>query len=267
MSSKSTSLGTAVITGASAGIGKRFADQLAGKGFDLFLVARRRDRLDDLANELRRRYSVGVTTHVSDLGSSADLEELASKLAADESVSMLVNNAGTSSLGPLESATTEQLYTLVNLNVIALTRLCMAVLPGFKARNQGVIVNIGSVIGFDGYPYNAIYGGTKAYVQNLTLALQAELKDTDLKVQLVTPAATVSEIWDVMGYPLSNLDQSVVMSTEDLVDGALLGLDQGERVTAPSIEDAGLVEQYLQSGAGLLRAAQTGQLATRYARH
>jgi len=97
------------------------------------------------------------------------------------------------------------------------------VLPGFKSRNHGALVNIGSVIGFDGYPYAAIYGGTKAYVQNLTTALQAEMSSTNVVVQLVAPAATVSEIWDVQGFPLSNVDPSILMSTEDMVDAALVG--------------------------------------------
>lgn len=120
---------------------------------------------------------------------------MAKALAGNDQITLLVNNAGTSFVGPLDGATVDQLRTLVNINIVALTRLAMAVLPGFKSRNHGAIVNLGSAVGFDGYPYTPIYGATKAYVQNLTRALQAELAGTNVVVQLVTPAATVSELW------------------------------------------------------------------------
>ena len=154
----------------------------------------------------------------------------------------------------------------MNINVIALTRLAMAVLPAFKSRNRGALVNIGSVVGFDGYPYTPIYGGTKAYVQNLSLALQADLAGTDVVVQLVAPAATVSEIWDISGFPLSNVDPALVMSTEDMVDAALVGLEHKEKVTAPSVQDNAAVNKYFEAGSALFGASQqTGKPAPRYA--
>ena len=258
-------LGTAVVTGASAGIGKVYAERLAKKGYDLFLVARRGDRLIALATELRQQYGVEVKTQVADLGDPAQLEAVAKAIAEDDQITVLVNNAGTSFTGPLAGATVEQLYTLVNINIIALTRLAMAVLPGFKSRNRGALVNIGSVVGFDGYPYTPIYGGTKAYVQNLSLALQAELAGTEVVVQLVAPASTVSEIWDISGFPLSSVDPNIVMSTEDMVDAALVGLERKEKVTAPSVQDPAAVTRYLEAGSALFGASQqTGKPAPRY---
>jgi short-subunit dehydrogenase len=255
----------AVVTGASAGIGKVFADRLAKKGYDLILVARRSDRLDTVARELRERYSVATETVVADLAKAADLERVAKIIGEDTEISLLVNNAGTSAVGPVSEAKAESLEALVNINIIALSRLTMAVLPGFKSRDRGTIINIGSVVGIDGYPYTAIYGGTKAYVLNFTKALQAELAGTNVVAQLVAPSATVSEIWDVQGFPLSQLDPAIVMSTEHCVDAALRGLELGEKITLPSVEDSKLLRDFESSSAALMAAGQsTGKPATRY---
>ncbi len=258
-------LGVAVVTGASAGIGKVYAERLAKEGYDLFLVARRADRLGAIAKDLAQHYGVQVKTQAADLGDAAQLETVARAISENDQITLLVNNAGTSFVGPLDSASVDQLNTLVNINIVALTRLAMAVLPGFKKRNHGALVNIGSVLGFDGYPYTPIYGATKAYVQNLSKALQAELAGTDVVVQLVTPAATVSEIWDVQGFPLSNVDPNIVMSTEDMVDAALVGLEQKEKVTAPSVQDEAALTKYFDAGSALFAASQqTGKPAPRY---
>jgi len=257
-------MGTAVVTGASAGIGKVFAERLAEKGYDLFLVARRADRLDSIAKELTQQYGVQVKTQVADLGDAVQLETVAQAISGNDQITLLVNNAGTSFVGPLDGATVDQLNTLVNINIVALTRLSMAILPGFKSRDHGTIVNLGSVVGFDGYPYTPIYGATKAYVQNLSRSLQAELAGTNVVVQLVTPAATVSEIWDVSGFPLSQLDPNIVMSTQALVDAALVGLERQEKITAPSVQDEVEVTKYFDAAAALLAASQTGKPAPRY---
>ncbi len=262
---QTTKPGMAVVTGASAGIGKVYAERLAKKGYDLFLVARRADRLEAIAKDLSQQYGVQVKTQAADLCDASQLEAVAKAISGNDQISLLVNNAGTSFVGPLDSATVDQLNTLININVIALTRLAMAVLPGFKSRNHGALVNVGSVVGFDGYPYTPIYGATKAYVQNLSRALQAELAGTEVVVQLVAPAATVSEIWDVQGFPLSNIDPQVVMSTEDMVDAALVGLERKEKITAPSVQDEAAVSKYFDAGSALFAASQqTGKPAPRY---
>ena len=258
-------LGTAVVSGASAGIGKVYAERLAKKGYDLFLVARRADRLDAIAKDLTQQYGIQVKTQTADLGDAAQLETVAKAISGDDQITLLVNNAGTNFVGPLDSMSVDQLNTLVNLNIVALTRLAMAVLPGLKSRNQGALVNIGSILGFESTPYTPIYGATKAYVQSLSKALQAELAGTNVVVQLVTPAATVSEIWDVQGFPLSNIDPKIVMSTEDMVDAALVGLERREKVTAPSVQDDAVVIKYFDAGSALFVASQqTGKPAPRY---
>lgn len=258
-------LGKAVVTGASSGIGKMYAEKLAQKGYDLVLVARRADRIEALASDLKVRYGVDAKAMIADLGNAADLERVAQAIAGDETVTMLVNNAGISTVGTLADANVETLESIIRLNVVALSRLTMAVLPGFKLRDRGAIVNIGSVVGFDGYVYTAIYGATKAYVMNLTRSLQAELAGTRVVAQLLAPAATVSEIWDLIGHPMDTLNPAIVMTTEDCVNASLRGLELGEKITAPSVQNPELVANFEAASAALMAASQlTGKPAPRY---
>ncbi len=258
-------MGTAVVTGASSGIGKVYVDRLAQRGYDLVLIARRADRLNVIAQDLGNRYGIRVEPIVADLGKADELEAIAQRIGGDPAITFLVNNAGTSSMQPLADTAPDVLHSTVNLNVVALSRLTMAVLPGFKHRNRGAIVNIGSIVGFHAYPGTAIYSGSKAYVLNFTQALQSELAGTAVIAQLVSPAATVSEIWDVIGVPISSLDAATVMTTEDCVDAALRGLDIGESTTVPSVEDPQLLTDFHTAAAALLSAGMTGKPASRYA--
>jgi len=256
--------GTAVITGASSGLGKVYADRLAARGYDLLLVARRADRLQSVAADLTARFRVEVKTLAADLADSAGLSEVIQRIADDPTITLLVNNAGTSAVGPVTETSLETISGMVALNVTALTALTKAILPAFQARNAGTLINIGSVVGFTGYPWVPIYGATKAYVLNFTQALQQQLAETSIRIQLVTPAATVSEIWDAVGVPLSDLDPATVMTTEDCVDAALSGLDSGELITAPPVHDENLLRTFEAASTALLEATQTGQPAPRY---
>ncbi len=261
----STAKGTAVVTGASAGIGKVYADRLAGRGYDLILVARRADRLATIADELSTKHGVKVETVTADLGAAADLDRVASAVAADARITLLVNNAGTASMAPTADTKRADFDAQNAVNVTALARLTHAVLPGFKARNQGTIINIGSILGFESLPTGSAYSATKGYVLNFTRGLQKELAGTGITVQLVAPAATATEIWDISGVTLSALDPATVMSVEDCVDAALAGLDQGEAVTLPSVENAAaLLAAYDAARVALLGASQTGKPASRY---
>jgi len=262
---KSTDLGTAVVTGASSGIGKVYADRLAKRGYDLILVARRASRLEALTRDLTDQYGVDVQAIVADLGNAGELEKVAQSIGSNTSVTLLVNNAGTSQVGMLGDNDWANLEPMIHVNITALTRLTLAVLPGFKKRDRGAIVNIGSVVGFHSYPGASIYSGSKAFVLNFTQGLQGELAGTKITVQLVAPAATISEIWDKQGFPLESLDPATVMTTEDCVDAALEGLDLGEKITAPSLADSQLLTNFETAGSTLLGTAQTGKPAARYA--
>ncbi|WP_410013482.1 SDR family NAD(P)-dependent oxidoreductase [Sodalis sp. C49] len=256
--------GTAVITGASSGIGAVYARRLAERGYDLLLVARRGDRLSALAEELRSRYGHEARTLVADLAVAADLDRVAAILAADASITLLVNNAGTSLMVAAEQTPAPAVAALLNLNVTALTRLSLAVLPGFRARNRGTLINIGSVLGFSSIVGSAVYSGTKSFVLGFTQALQLEFADTNVRIQLVAPATTATEIWDISGVPLSTLDPDTIMQAGQCVDAALAGLDMGEAITLPSLEEAGLLADYTQARLKLFSKVNRGRPATRY---
>jgi len=256
--------GTAVITGASAGLGKIYADRLAARGHNLILVARRGDLLETVAAEARRAHGVDAQIVAADLAVPDDLSKVTQILANDPTVSMLVNNAGVSTLAPLALTTPDQAVTMVEVNIAALTALTLAVVPAFKARDHGTIVNIGSVLGFHTFPFSSVYSGTKGYVMNFTRGLQEELADTKVAVQLVMPAATATDIWELSGVPLSNLDPATVMAPADCVDAALAGLDRGELFTLPSVEDQALWDAFDAARLALLGGAQSSRPATRY---
>ena len=262
-----SSLGTAVVTGASSGLGKVYADRLAARGYDLLLVARRKDRLEAIAADLRARFPVQVQVLAADLADLDGLAAVAKTIGEDATVTLLVNNAGTSNVEPVAQVSVATITHLVALNVTAVTVLTGAVLPGFVERNAGTIINIGSVVGFSGYPWVPVYGGTKAYVLNFTQGLKQQLAETKIRLQYVAPASTASEIWDVMGVPVSSLGEGVLMDTEACVDAALKGLDDGEFITAPSVQDATLIANFEDASTTLLAATQHAEPASRYISH
>jgi short-subunit dehydrogenase len=263
----SDSKGVAVITGASAGIGAIYADRLACRGYALILIARRGERLEALASNLRDKYGVAIECKVADLAAAADLERVASSIADDPRITMLVNNAGTSTLAAITDTSPAALEAMTALNVDALVRITRAILPGFKARDHGSIINIGSVLGFHAIPGSSAYSGTKGYVLNFTRGLQDEVAGTKVVVQLVLPAATATDLWEISGVPLSNLDPDILMEPGTMVDAALAGLDLGETITLPSVDNIQLLVDYDTARLALLSASQTGKAASRYRLH
>ncbi len=247
--SDSASKKIAVVTGASSGIGAVYADRLAARGYDLILVARRADRLEALAEKISKAYGAKVEVIAADLQKESDLVRVETVLATNPAVRVLVNNAG---LGRIV------------LNITAVTRLTHAVLPALLSRNDGVIVNIASVLAIHSLPISSVYSGTKAFVLNFSRGLQDELAETGVKVQVVLPATTATEIWDASGVPLSALDPDTVMTAENMVDAALAGFDQGEAITWPSVADTSLWDKYDAARSTLFKATQTGKLAARY---
>ena len=257
--SKSGTLGTAVVTGASSGIGKVYAEKLAERGFDLILVARRGERLSALSEEVKAKYGVAVENIVADLSKPEDLERVAQQLEANLSLTLLVNNAGIMAMGAFAEAKADAIAEMLQVNVLALTRLALAVLPGFRLRDHGTLINMGSVLGFYGYPGTSAYSGTKAYVLGFTRGLQAELAGSKVKIQLVAPAGTATEGWDS-----TTVDSSIVMTAEECVEVSLKGLDMQESTTLPSVNDLHLLASYDAAAGALMGAAQTGKSADRY---
>jgi uncharacterized protein len=231
------SKGTALITGASSGIGAVYADRLARRGYDLILVARNRDKLDKLASRLTNETRRSVEVLPADLSDKADLARVEEVLKKDASITLLVNNAGIGTFAPLLDSDVNKMDEMISLNVGALTRLTYAVVPGLVARGTGTIINISSSVAISPETLNGVYGGSKAYVLAFSHSLQHELAPKGLRIQAVLPGATATNFWDVGGYPVSNFPAGFVMTTEDLVDSALSGLDQGELVTIPALPD------------------------------
>jgi short-subunit dehydrogenase len=229
----SQSLGTALITGASSGIGAVYADRLAQRGYDLLLVARNAGRLTALAAEVTTRHNVRVETISADLANVADLDRVEQRLRSDAAITLLVNNAGLMSGGPLSAAKGEDLDSMLQVNVVALTRLSAAAAASFSPRGHGAIINIGSAMAYFDTASTAAYGASKAYVLNFSLSLDVELKEKGVKVQAVLPGYTRTP----MIGNAENLPDSIVMNVEDLVDAALAGFDAGELVTIPSLAD------------------------------
>lgn len=233
----STSQGTALITGASSGIGAIYADRLARRGHDLILVARNQTRLEGLAARLRNETGRSVEILPADLNDDGDLSRVETVLRTNSKISMLVNNAGIGGAAPLLASDVDAMDRMIRLNVLALTRLTYASAPAFVERGGGTIINIASIVAISPETLNGVYGGSKAFVLAFSQSLQHELSDKGVRVQAVLPGATATEFWDIAGLPVNNLPDEIVMSAHDLVDAALAGLDQGETVTIPSLED------------------------------
>jgi len=228
--------GTALITGASAGIGAIYADRLAKRGYDLILVARNADRLHALASRLAAESGRSVRTIAADLNDKAQLSAIESVLRDDQSITLLVNNAGVGSVASVLNSDVDEMDAMIALNITALTRLTYAVAPAFAARAAGTIINISSAVGIAVEALNGVYSASKSYVLSFGHTLQRDLADKGVRIQTVLPAATATEFWDVAGYAKQK-EAASTMSAADLVDAALAGLDQGELVTIPTLHD------------------------------
>jgi short-subunit dehydrogenase len=251
---------TAVITGASSGLGKAFAIRLAEQGYNLVLVARRQAELEALAAQL----PVDVKIVTADLTNTADLERVAHILATDTSISLLINNAGTTVLSTFTESSYAKQQEQITLNLVAPVRLSHAVLQGFKQRNQGTLVNIGSAIGFHSLAATSVYSGTKAFLDKFSQGLQEEFKGTGVRIVLAAPAGVATDIYEKAGVPLSAFDPALFMTIDDCVNAILSGIEKNEVMIMPSVEDEQLFQDYEAARLKLFAATQTGKPASRY---
>jgi short-subunit dehydrogenase len=266
--------GTAVVTGASAGIGEVYARRLAERGYHLVLVARRETRLRALADELGAGHA-GAEALVADLASEADLARVAERVAAED-VTLLVNNAGINGYGPFAEADAGLLNKVITLNVTVPTVLSRAALPGMLSRGSGTVINVASLLAFAAalppgpLPVRAVYAGTKGYVVTFTRTLAAELAETPVRIQVCCPGYTATEFHLTAGdTPVADesaaakADEPYAMSPEDVVTASLAGLDAGEIVVAPGLDDPSAVDRLIAAEAEL-RGASRPVLAARY---
>lgn len=258
------SIGTFLITGASDGIGALYADRLARRGYDLVLVARRADKLDALAARLRAEAGVKVETLAADLGNSEGLSAVEKKLREDAAITGLVNNAGIAGETTFVTADVAHITNLINLNVLALTRLSAAVAPRLAKNGAGTIINVGSVLGLMPGNFSAVYPAAKAFVLAFTEGLQGELGPKGVRVQAVLPGATRTPIWAPEA--LASLPPEIVMDADEMVDAALAGFDLGELITIPSLPESADLDAYLSARAKLQPNLSLQHAAARYKR-
>lgn len=264
---KTQTKGTALVTGASTGIGALYADRLARRGHDLILVARNAERLAAQARRIATATGRKVETVTADLTSSSDLKRIEDRLRTDTQIAMLVNNAGIGAADPLVASDIDKMEEMISLNVTALTRLTYAAAPAFVARGNGTIINIASAVAVAPELLNGVYGGTKAFVLALTQSLLHEIADKGVRVQAVLPGATATEFWDVAGKPVHQLPTEIVMSADDLVDAALAGLDLGETITIPSLPNQSEWDRYEAQRRAMTPRLSSAIAAARYDLH
>lgn len=252
----------ALITGATSGIGLAFAERLAGQGYNLIIVGRRQERLDQFAGAHRE---VAVRTVVADLSTDEGVNAVA-ELCATEPLTMLINNAGVAHYMPLTELAADQARELAGVKVVAPTMLTRAVVAGMQARGEGTIINIAGMIAFSGpapssvMPRRAIYAGGLAFALAMSQTLSAELEGTGVRVQVVCPGVVATEFHERQGMDLSALRR---MSADEVVTASLRGLELGEVVVAPGVEDVGLLDAVFAADLAAFNA-QSSELAMRY---
>lgn len=256
--------GTALITGASGGIGAIYADRLAHQGYDLILVARSATKLQTVAAEIGEATGRKVETIVADLAKPGDLRVVEDRLANDPHIAMLVNNAGVGSTAQMLQADVDAMSAMVSLNINALMRLSYAAAPALAARGRGTIVNISSIVAVAPELLNGVYGGTKAFVLAFSQNLRHEMAGTGVLVQVVLPGATATDFWDTAGTPVSHLPDSIVMRADDLVDAALAGLHREEFVTIPGLHDEARWETFETARQAMIGELSGNTPAARY---
>ena len=224
---------TALITGASSGIGAEFASNLAQKQTDLILVARSASKLEELAAKLQKQYLINAEVIVQDLTAPS-----AGKTVFDLvqqkglTVDLLINNAGFGDYGEFSGSDLTKQLSMIQLNITVLTELTGLILPIMKSRGQGGIINISSIAGFQPLPYMSVYAATKAFVLSFTEALWAENQNSGVNILAVCPGPTESEFFKVADFPDSfaekNSKTMTMTPAKDVVQDALKALDKGQ---------------------------------------
>ena len=225
----------ALVTGASAGIGEAYARRLAAQGYDLLLVARRADRLQELAAELASRHGVRAEPLPADLTRDTELKAVEDRIAREEHLEFLLNNAGIGSRGRFYESPVETQDAMHRLHVVATLRLAHAALRKMTARGKGAVVNVSSVAAFVCRPGNTSYYATKAWINCFTEGLYLELKQarSPVRVQALCPGYTLTEFHDVIAFDRKQVPASWWTPAERVVDASLEGLRRGKLFVVP----------------------------------
>ncbi|WP_263417008.1 SDR family NAD(P)-dependent oxidoreductase [Terriglobus albidus] len=221
----------ALVTGASSGIGWELAQVLATHGYDLVLVARREERLGELAETLARKYGAATQVLAIDLSQPGAAAQIEAELTVREAeIDVLVNNAGFSQHGPVTQLRVEQLHAIVQVNIIALMELTRLIAPSMMARHRGRILNVSSVVGFTPTPFATVYAATKAFVLSFSEGLAEELEGTGITVTAFCPGTTKTEFAETAGMTKTIAFRSGAMSAKEVAEIGYAGMMRGERV-------------------------------------
>ncbi|MFN3691501.1 MAG: SDR family NAD(P)-dependent oxidoreductase [Fervidobacterium sp.] len=222
----------ALVTGASSGIGREFAIQLAQKGLNLILVGRSNQALSDVASEIHNKSKVSTVILQSDLTKDEDVNRLIENLSRFN-IDILVNNAGVGLYGNFLDYQLEDYENMIRLNILALTRLSYHYGKIFTERKNGGIINVASVAGFIPIPHFSVYAATKAYVYSFSMSLWAELKDKNVQVLCVAPGTTKTKFFE-----RANMKPAKkMMKTEEVVKGALDAFEKGKPLYIPGLSN------------------------------
>ncbi|WP_249998358.1 SDR family oxidoreductase [Actinoplanes sp. M2I2] len=252
----------ALVTGATSGIGRAFAERLAGQGYDLIIVGRREERLKEFA---AAHPEVSVRGIAADLSTDEGIDAVA-QVCATEDITLLINNAGVAHYMPLAELPADKARELAHVKVVAPTMLTRAVVGGMQARGEGAIITVAGMIAFSGpapssvMPRRAVYAGGLAFAVAMSQTLAAELEGTGVQVQVLCPGVVATEFHERQGMDLSAVRR---MSADDVVTASLRGLELGEVVVAPGVEDASLLNAVFTAEVAAFNG-QSPELASRY---
>jgi len=225
--------GKALITGASAGIGLSYAKHLAQYGFDLVLLARRKDRLQTIANELESEYDIRCEIIQADLSEIGDITKAADYISQIDNLDILVNNAGFATLGYFADVNVEKSMRMLNVHITATMQFTHAAIQGMLERNRGAIINVSSMGAFALTPGNVVYDSTKSFLNTFSENLNIEVQDKGIRIQALCPGFTRTEfheVGDLKNYDRSAVPDSLWMSPDTLVSLSLRALERDKKV-------------------------------------
>ena len=254
----------ALVTGASAGIGRSYAEHLARTGHSLVLVARRAERLEEIAATLRRDHEVEVEVLAADLATDAGVARVVKRIEQDPPIDFLVNNAGYAARGRVAELDADATELMLRVNVLALTRLTIAAMKRMVAAGRGRILNVSSGTVFMQLPGNAGYGASKNYVMAFTRTMQVEAADTGVQVLLLIPGVIATDFHEIAGNAISNFPPEKVMQADDLVVASLRALEMNEQVCIPSVPDVRSWDDYVAAEQVLAANSSRDRPAPRY---
>jgi short-subunit dehydrogenase len=262
----SSSRPLALVTGASAGIGRAYAERLAADGYDLVVVARRADRLDEVKRQLESAHGVSVQPIAADLSMESGRRAV-DAVATEPRLEVVVDSAALAYYMPFLDLPRDEAEELVNLNVLAPVQMIHAALPGMVERGKGAVISFSSLLAFSAasenpqLPKRAVYAASKAFLLTFFQLLAVELRDTGVKVQIVCPGIVKTEFHTRQNMDLSGRPR---LEPEDVVKASMIGLDRGEVVCIPTLEETDRLQHHDQAEGEVFTAGMRPALAQRY---